>query len=428
VASLESIAAASAGEAPPPDPAEAPAGPVPPSDEPGAAALDAESEAQGPTEELFVPPPDFGSPPRGPDPGPAVNRANRLSGAKDPFAFSGDLGGPPPLPPEAADDPFRIPGMPPDGPSPDDPFGGAPEDFGAFPEAADPSADLGPPPLPPADESPRFPPPPGLDPPEPGASPFGGAFGAGDPFAEDPFAESEPPADDAPASPFEAPPGAAEPRTAESGAPAPSAPAGAMPIAIGRIAPLRVDGGPPSEPPEPEPRVAKGPPPVPDLKWPPRAGLALGLLLAVLWLRPGAFDWASTAALGGPATDVRTVDLKARPYPLDLEAPPWLVSGKAETRGAAFPDGLEARVRVRAGPTLVADVQVPVGVIPEPGVLADGPEALEAFWRNAPRPALGPASRTPFMAVLPPLRVDPERLRLDVQYAKPSVEAAPSAP
>lgn len=424
----------------------------------------------------FAPPPAASRSPTSP----SADLAPRLSGPKDPFAFTGPLPDPEPHPNPSADtwsspdpdlgpdfdaptfdvsegftpqpDPsFGTPSGPNPfaGPSPGPAGGGGPppvpdpfsEDllpprFGAPPPGSQPLAFPsdpfdGPPPLPASEDgSVRFPAPPALtQPSDPPGSPFAG-FDAHDPFDHDPF--HEPMADEVGSepSPFEAPP-------------TPSAPAGpadstfdgtepgGTPIAIGRISPMRV-GAPPEPTDRAEPRVARAPTPVPDLKWPPRVGLLVGLIVAVIWFRPGALEWADGAlGVASPSTEVRTVGLQARPYALDLDDPTWLITGQAETRGTAFPRGLDARVQVRSGPTLVADLLVPVGVVPPVEVIAAGPEALRSFWEDRPRPALGPASRTPFMAVLPQLRESPDAIRIEVEYARPpgdEVDGADPAP
>jgi predicted Zn finger-like uncharacterized protein len=443
-ASLESIAAS-------PQPAESQ--PPPP---PGAG-FEGEPNG-GSTRELFA----------GPGAAPALGAGGRLSGAKDPFAYTA-LGAGPGAEPglELPDTPTEDAGWAPEpedwvtegAPRPggpvsaalpsqhphadngvfepsEDPFDPAPPRFGPAPARA--AADLGPPPLPdPEDPSVRFPAPAALteapgSASSPPASPFG-AF-ADDPFAEDPFeapsgeyAITEP-------SPFEVPPTPSSdvgprplpaPET-PAGRPESAAPAGA-PIALGRIAPMRVRPESADLPPA-DPQVARGPTPVPELKWPPRVGLLLGLVLAVLWFRPGAFDWAD-AALGGPgAAPVRTVALEARPYALDLDDPQWIVLGTAETRGRAYPDGLDARVRVRAGGTLVADLRVPVGLVPPVPVVADGPDAVEAYWRAEPRPPVAAASRGRFLALLPELHDDPAQLTFEVEYSVPTADGEAAVP
>ena len=457
-ASLESIAAS-------PQPAESqpPYAPAP-----EAASSRAVKPDNGNTQELFA----------GRGGANGLGAGERLSGPKDPFAFAGfdaepgagmglgleppeaptaDAGWPPPEPPAGRSDPPTVrsddgegwgapdpsavgPSGHPHGgngaPEPaDDPFAPAPASprFGPVPALT--AADLGPPPLPDAeDPSVRFPAPAALTEPSGGstpASPFG-AF-ADDPFAEDPFdapsgeyAITEP-------SPFEVPPvpsndlaprnhapGGAEDDTDAEGA-------DVSPIAVGRIAPLRVRPGSADLPP-PDPQLARGPTPVPDLKWPPRVGLLLGLVLVVLWFRPGAFDWADQALGGAGAVPVRTIALEARPYALDLDDPQWVVLGTAETRGRAYPDGLDARVRVRTGGTLVADLRVPVGLVPPVPVVADGPDAVDAYWRAQPRPPLAAASRGRFLALLPELHDDPERLTFEVEYSVPTADGEATAP
>jgi len=318
------------------------------------------------------------------------------------------------------------------GPLPD-PFADVPPRFGPAPGSEPLTGDdgFGPPPLPPNgdDGSVRFPAPPALTEGSPGGvnafdgeaqGPFA-AFDAQDPFDHDPFVDADDPGGP---SPFEQPPTSADLRPDPTGPEPPRATG--TPIALGRISPMRVSV-PDAADRRVDPKLAKGPVPVTELKWPPLIGLALGLALAVLWIRPGGLGWddAPWSAPGGP--DVRTVDLRARPYALDLDRPLWIVSGRAETRGAAYPGGLQARVRVRAGPTLVADLEVPVGVVPPVAVIAQGPEAVERYWQGRARPAIGAASETPFMAVVPPLSVPPESLSIEVEY-RPAPGSAPAAP
>jgi predicted Zn finger-like uncharacterized protein len=379
---------------------------------------------------------------------------DRLSGTKDPFAFDAsvpaappvpavtEVSAPPPLPSALGNDdtlrqaleqamdaepdpdlfglaPLPEPGPPsadhdpflgPDGPR----FGAAPSE--SSPTIPEPDLSFG---APEAGGAPRFPPPPDSGADDTPSSPFAADFDSSDPFAADPFVEPPsvlelPPTEP---SPFEAPlPPSPSPN------PPPARTASGAAIQMGRVAPLGVST---ERSEDLEPKLSKGPLPVPELKWPPRVGFVLGLALSVLWLRPASLDWAEAAIAG---EDVRTVELEARPYALDLDAPVWLVSGKAQTRGTPYPGGLEARVRVRSGGVLVADVQVPVGVVPPVDVIADGEEALEAYWRETPRPPLGAATRTPFLVVLPPVRSDPESLRIEVEYVPASVDPRAAAP
>jgi len=425
----------------------------------------------GPPTASLGPPPGAGvrpgfSPPSDP--------ANRLSGPKDPFAFtgfppnpagglglpdadlqledtptaaavqfSGGLGGGTAAPSASGSasldsdgwaDPFASADGLVESAAPDRPFD-ADLELGPPAAASDDEA-LRPPPLPrPGDRAHRFSGPepepdgppafsgPAVAPPSEPSRSFIPALPA-DPFAEDPFDSASDELSSS-SSPFEAPPqpssDVTSPRPVPAPAPHPPAAPAPAPVALGRIEPMRVRQTSADLPP-PEPQVGRAPTPVPELKWPPRVGLVLGLVLAVLWLRPATLDWADGALGGAGGELVRTVDLEARPYALDIDDPRWVVTGKAETRGRAYPKGLDARVRVRAGPTLVADLRVPVGLVPPVPVLADGPGAVEAYWSAQSPPPLGPASRTPFLALLPELSNAPDELTFEVDYDEPAGE------
>ncbi len=353
----------------------------------------------------------------------------RLEGAKDPFAFS-----PPPLPEAPAEPDWNAVAETPSATEPD-PFGAegpaadlaidaglAGEDafeagdaprFSPFTgsfggEARFPDPDVG---GESDDPSVRFPPPPTLAEADPGND-FESEFGNDpDPFIGPGFGDGpDLPAEDAPFAAFED--AAPEPTRDGSEVRAPRVSMGQVAALHVPAASLDIGARPDSGPQE---RVS-----VPHLKWPPRVGLLVGTLLAVWLFVPG--PWSNPLSpepfLG--SSDVRTVNLHAWPYALDIDDPVWLIRGYAEVGGEPYPMGLDVRVRVRSGQTTVADAQVPVGVIPPVDVIASGVEAVRQHVGAQPRPPLAPASRNQFLVVVSSLGSSTSELKFDVSYIRPS--------
>lgn len=210
---------------------------------------------------------------------------------------------------------------------------------------------------------------------------------------------------------------------------APSAPpvrSGEPPkIALGRVATLPayrlsndLDGS--ARPPEPE--EPKPLPAVSSLRWPPRLGLLLGILLSAWWwVQTDPWVWPAAEAPAG-LTDVRLVAFEVRPYPGHPDRPLWVAKGMAETRARGHSEGVQVHVRARSDGRTWSSGEGYVGVAVPPPTLWKGMDAVNAFWQRTHPPAMPPASRRPFWVALP--RLDMEGLRFDVEFRVPEGSTA----
>lgn len=262
----------------------------------------------------------------------------------------------------------------------------------------------------------RFPPPPALtgdlapgrDAFEPPAAPPPDAFSA-DPFADLPdLPEPDPPEALSLPEPAPVPP----PFAVEPAEPAR--------VAVGRIAPLTpyrsadLDAGPDWA----ESEDLRPLPPVSTLRWPPRLGFVLGIVLAFLL----GVDWAPIGGFDGPVArspagldDLRLTGFEVRPYTLAVEPSFWVATGWAETRARPHPEGVWVRVaakdradRERSVGEGLLDVAIP------PTTLVKGPEAVDRFLDGLPPPEVPASARRPFQVVLP--RVPGDDLRFEVGF------------
>lgn len=346
--------------------------------------------------------------------------SNGLVGSqKDPFGWgtpaSGSEGGtdlglgqppraafgalPPPLPPSGS--------SPGSMPSPLGPAGFA----GAGSQSADPDAD-------------RFPPPPALtgdlassepQPDDAWESPL-------DAFSADPFADL--PRDPEP-SQFDT---VEDPAPTVPDSPEPAAEAGqGVRLALGRVAPLTPYRSSDLDVPlaHVDPAELRPPPPVSKLRWPPRVGFVLGLVLAFVL---GA-DWGLLPEGGkeGALEDVRLVAFEVHPYPTPMATPVWVASGAAETRVRPYPEGVEVVVKAKVGDRVVASTVGLLDVhIPEPRIV-QGTAAVDAYLQAQSPPPIPAAARRRFVAVMRAPQVEAS-VDFDVEFRRPSRSSPEARP
>ncbi|MEM6862821.1 MAG: zinc-ribbon domain-containing protein [Myxococcota bacterium] len=350
---------------------------------------------QAPEDDLRLSSVDF-PPEKGP--------SDRLSGAKDPFDWSGasltgDVDSEP-----VSGDPFLGPGAPRFGSSADlaagpPPLPPRPSSGAPFSEDLAPSGEL-------EDEgSLRFPPPPALT-------------NDLDPEADDDWSQVEPPPSEAIGQdPFDAPEEPSMPSNPPLAEPTPPPPV-AEPTSPSREIPImRGQAAPPSLTRSVDvPVISKGTgprphPPVSALRWPPWLGVALGLA-AALYAVPELLGDAPSPPTGGSA-DLETIGIRVSPYADALPPRLWVVSGTVETKSRPFPHGVQVEIRLPGEGAEPVFAQAILGQEVPESILAAGPEAVAKFMRLTPPPSLGPASRQRFVTIVDS---EPQSGDIDVRY------------
>ncbi len=139
---------------------------------------------------------------------------------------------------------------------------------------------------------------------------------------------------------------------------------------------------------------------------------------AIFWTPDLGFDLARRAH---GLEDVKTVDLKVRPYGLASEPSLWIVSGRAETRARPHPEGVRVRVVFKRADTPVARAETFLGLAIPTDVLAAGPASTARFIAGQGAPSVPAAQRSRFVAVVHALEVPPEELEFEVLYGPPDV-------